>query len=89
MEYEWNDAKAVRNKRKHGLDFRDAAAFDWRLARITEDHRHAYGEARYRAFGPLCGRIVLMVYTLRGERCRIISLRKANAREVKWYEQQS
>jgi uncharacterized DUF497 family protein len=87
MEYEWDDAKARSNLTKHGLDFTDVVTFDWSAALVEQDRRHAYGEQRLRAYGPLYGRIVVLVFTMRGTTCRVISLRKANSREVTGYEQ--
>ncbi len=50
-----------------------------------EDVRHLYGEVRNILIGRLDGRMVVMVWTQRGTDHRIISLRKANAREQKLY----
>lgn len=88
MNYAWDDAKAQSNLAKHGLAFADAMDFDWSTAFVEADQRYAYGEHRYRAYGPLYGRIVVLVFTMRSGACRIISLRKANSREVRRYEQQ-
>ncbi|WP_242848361.1 BrnT family toxin [Sulfobacillus thermosulfidooxidans] len=69
------------------MDFADAAKlfasprFEWR------DERHDYGEERRVTIGLIAGRICVCAYTLRGSHYRIISLRKANAREQARYRQ--
>ena len=50
------------------------------------DARRAYGEERFKLPGRIDGRLFVEIYTLRGPVFRIISARKANAREVKRYE---
>ena len=50
-------------------------------ARGLPDDRHDYGEGRHVLFGRLAGRLFVVVFTDRGDRRRIISARKANARE--------
>jgi len=51
-----------------------------------KDSRWDYGEDRYRLLGIIEQRLFYVVYTLRGEVIRIISARKANQREVHYYE---
>lgn len=55
---------------------------------VRIDNRQIYSETRYRALGSIFGRIYAMAFTYRGDRLRIISLRKANKREVKHYERE-
>ena len=50
-----------------------------------EDSRNAYGEQRFNTFGLLDGRWLVMVWTPRGEARRIISMRRANEREIVKY----
>ncbi|WP_306847759.1 BrnT family toxin [Cupriavidus necator] len=52
------------------------------------DHRKPCGETRYVAYGPIGPRLYCLVFTLRGDTLRAISLRKANAREVRDDEQE-
>jgi uncharacterized DUF497 family protein len=87
--FEWDEAKRARNRRKHGADFDAAADFDWSGALVVEDQRRAYGERRFRALGLIGDRLHHIVFTVRGDAVRIISLRKANTREVAGYEAQS
>jgi len=53
--------------------------------RIERDNRRDYGEERFRLFGRVAGRLFVIVYTRRQATLRIISARKANAREGKRY----
>lgn len=83
--WDWDEAKRQHNLRKHGIDFAEAAAFDWLTAHIEPDNRQDYGEERLGAFGHLHGRLYVLTFTRRDGRVRIISLRKANKREQrKW-----
>jgi uncharacterized DUF497 family protein len=84
-ELEWDEDKASQNLAKRGLHFRDAARFDWTTAQVFLDDRYDYGEERFRARGFLDGWLHILVYVLRNDRLRVISLRRANARECKRY----
>ena len=59
----------------------------WDSALIEMDTRKDYGENRYRVLGLIDGRLHAMVFTPRADKVHVISLRKANAREVRTYEQ--
>ncbi|MEO0680654.1 MAG: BrnT family toxin [Pseudomonadota bacterium] len=87
MIFEWDEAKRAANLAKHGVDFADAARLEWGAAVPVPDHRRDYGERRVIALVPLDGRLHVCVHVLRGRRVRIISLRKANARERRVHEQ--
>lgn len=84
--YEWDEHKNDANRVRHGVGFEAAVEFEWESALAMADERAEYGERRYVAVGAIGGRIHVMVFTLRDGRVRIISLRKANRREVKRYE---
>ena len=86
MEYEWDEAKRRSNLAKHGIDFTAAAQFDWPGAARFFDRRRPYGEARWLALGMISGQLYALVYTMRDTRVRIISLRKANNKEIRRYE---
>ncbi len=86
MIFEWDDEKNERNRLKHKIGFEAALDFEWDTALIHSDTRFKYGESRWTAFGFLKGRLHSIVFTRRGNKIRIISLRKANARERKRYE---
>lgn len=59
--------------------------FEWDTAAISSSPRG--GEARYVALGYIGDRLHYVVYTMRGGNCRVISLRKANTREIRQYAQ--
>lgn len=83
----WDEKKNRANLKKHGLSFEDA---DIVLAGPTvtfEDNRADYGEERLISLGALAGRVVVVVHTPRGNATRGISMRKANARERKIYQE--
>jgi uncharacterized DUF497 family protein len=83
--FEWDEQKRGENLRKHGLDFRDCAAvFRWRTLTLL-DGRFDYGEDRWRAFGLLRERVVIVVYVVRGNALRVISMRKADQDEQTFY----
>ena len=73
---------------RHGYDFAEIIDFDWDSALVEEDSRYDYGETRYMTLGYLRKRLVMLVFTLRGDVIRVISLRKANSYEVRRYETQ-
>lgn len=97
MNFEWDENKNQANIRKHGISFSEAkSVFNDFNAIFLEDNRFDYGEIRYIAIGQLesdflnKSLIVMVVYTERREDLiRIISARKANKREIRFYEQQS
>ena len=64
-----------------------AGLFDWATALIRTDSRSDYGEARFQALGLLDMRVHLAVFTIRDDALRIISLRRANRREERRYEE--
>ena len=60
--------------------------FDWDTAKAEPDLRWNYGEERIEAIGHVGERLYVLIYTSRGGRRRLISLRKANSREVeRWH----
>ncbi|NYH97318.1 BrnT family toxin [Cupriavidus plantarum] len=80
-------AKDLVNQAKHGISLAAAGLLDWETVLISVDKRNDYGEDRFRAFGLLDDRLYLVVFTIRGQGLRAISMRKANQREVRRYEQ--
>ena len=81
MRLEWDERKRAANRAKHGVDFADAehVLTDARALTIPDDRK---GEARSvtLGMGPL-GRLLVVVHTRRADAVRVISIRKANARE--------
>jgi uncharacterized DUF497 family protein len=84
--FDWDEAKRAANLARHGVDFAAVVRFDWDNAQLTADIRRDYGELRYIAVGRIGPRLHVLVFAPRAELIRIISLRKANAREVRRYE---
>jgi uncharacterized DUF497 family protein len=87
VEFQWDERKSRENLRKHGLRFEDAAEIIEGETVTFLDDRFEYGETRYVTLGILDGRVIVIVHMLRGETIRIISMRKANKREKKIYQE--
>lgn len=85
MKTTFDPAKNEVNQVKHGVSLSLASEFEWIDAVAWEDMRHPYGEARMVAIGYIGLRLHVIVYVDRGDIRRIISLRKANSREVDFY----
>ena len=87
MRYEWDELKATANIIKHGVEFEDALEFAWEASVEVFDSRKDYKEQRSIAMSCIRGRLHVLVYTRRGDGVRVVSLRKANKREIRKYEQ--
>lgn len=85
MNYEFDPPKDQSNLNKHGLSLADAEGFEWDTAVVREDTRKQYAEPRFEATGYIGNRLHVMVFCLRTDAVRVISLRKANKREEKSY----
>jgi uncharacterized DUF497 family protein len=85
MDITYDIAKDATNTEKHGVSLAAAADFEWDEALVWADERKAYGENRECAVGYIGNRLFYVVYVDRKDVRRIISLRKANSREVKRY----
>jgi uncharacterized DUF497 family protein len=85
MDIEFDPAKNAANVAKHGVSLADAAGIEWDTALTDDDKRQNYGEDRKVSLAYIGNRLFCAVYVMRGERLRIISLRKANSRELKRY----
>lgn len=84
--FEWDDAKAAANFKKHKVRFEHGAeACEDPFALIEQDDSDDYCEDRYILTGRAAGGILTVVYTERTERLRIISAREANTRERRNY----
>jgi uncharacterized DUF497 family protein len=84
---EWDEAKNRENIARHGIDFADAHRIFERPMLVRIDDREDYGEDRWIALGQLGGLVVVIVFTDREERVRVISIRKANRREHAIYQE--
>jgi uncharacterized protein len=84
--YEWDEAKRLANLDKHNIDFEDA----WRVyehpIRISWCTDYT-GEPRYIDLAIVGGRLLALIYTMRGDAVRPISLRPAKRRERRIYEE--
>jgi uncharacterized DUF497 family protein len=89
VDISFDAAKSERNIATRGLSFELAVEFEWRSALIVEDKRRDYGERRFQALGQIDSRLHMLVFTPRASKAHVISLRKANLREVKRYEAQT
>lgn len=85
MDIEFDNAKNLANIAKHGVDMRTAIDFDFETAMTHSDTRLNYGEERTVALGYIANRLHVLVFTLRRNRVRVISLRRANRKEGKAY----
>jgi hypothetical protein len=89
MEFEWDPEKARSNLEKHGVTFEEATdVFNDELSSTTEDPDHSDAENRFLIFGVSGLQNHLVVsFTERGDRIRIISARRMTRREIHAYEQ--
>lgn len=87
MKVEFDPAKNAGNIAERGLSFEQVTDFDFETAVFLTDDRRDYGETRICAFGFLSGRLHALVFKPVPGGIRIISLRRANSREVRQYEQ--
>ena len=87
--FEWDEAKAATNLRKHGVSFEEAASvFSDALAYTFTDPDHSVGERRLLTFGfSQFGHHLAVVHSERGRAIRIISARNATRHERGIYEQ--
>ncbi len=87
MDVEFDPSKDEANITKHGVSLAAAKLFDWSTAMIVLDQRVDYGEARFSAIGMIGKREYVVIFTYRVEKIRAISVRKANEKERRRYEQ--
>jgi hypothetical protein len=88
MAISYDPAKNARNIRERNLSFELVRDFDWSTAYMLADARRDYGEPRFQALGEIEGRLYMLVFTPRGDDLHVISLRKANPREINRYEEE-
>jgi uncharacterized DUF497 family protein len=86
-EFEWDDTKAAANLDKHGISFEEATfAFDDPEALDYVDESELYPEIRYKLVGRVESKVLVVIYTPRAPRIRIISAREADQHERSDYE---
>jgi len=80
-EFEWDDRKSERNLKERGFDFEAAKGIFQSPVLEEIDDRRDYGEIRISATGQIAGRFLVIIYTWRENRRRIISARPAKEKE--------
>jgi len=83
LNFEFDPAKDAANIAKHGVSLSLADAFEFHA--VVKDERGDYGEDRFNAFGVIDAVTYCMTFTLRGKSVRVISLRRARAKEYSRY----
>ena len=87
MNIEFDTAKDALNIAKHGVSLTLAAKIEWSDVLCAPDTRRDYGEVREIGFSMIDRRLYVVVFVQRSAVMRIVSLRKANSREVKLYDE--
>ena len=87
MDISFDPEKSARNDAERGLPFSMVEDFIWDTALVATDERFDYGEDRWIALGYIGARLFVLVFTETKDGIRVISFRKANAREAKRYAQ--
>ena len=87
MRVEFDRAKDAANQVKHGVSLALAGELDWEAALVWIDDRFEYDELRMIALAPKTKILYYVAFVYRGEARRIITLRRGNRRELKYYVQ--
>jgi uncharacterized DUF497 family protein len=85
MHIEFDPVKDASNQTKHGVSLSMANELDWESALVWVDDRFEYNEMRMVALAPQTETLYFVAFVDRAQARRIISLRRANRREVKHY----
>lgn len=88
MKLVYDAAKDIANIAKHGISLAESSKLEWDDLLAKPDTRADYGETRMIGFAPISDRLYCVVFTDRDGERRVISLRKANSREVRNYANQ-
>ncbi|MDD5240430.1 MAG: BrnT family toxin [Sulfuricella sp.] len=87
MDVEFDTTKAAANLKKHGISFAEAEPVLYDPMALTSEDGNAEGEARFVSVGMGAqGRVLTVVWTMRGEFVRLISAREATTKERRAYE---
>ena len=89
MQVTYDPAKDAMNQEKHGVSLAAAASIDWTSAVTWADTRIDYNEERMRGLGLIGNRVYAVVYVIRDQSRRVITLRKVNHKEVMSYVSQA
>jgi uncharacterized protein len=85
MEIAFDPMKDAINIAKHGLSLGDFRGFDEEPITVVDD-RFDYGEQRFQARGLIGGKAFCLIYTETADGIRVISFRRAHAKEMRRYE---
>jgi uncharacterized protein len=85
VRFDFDPGKDATNESKHGLSLEAAAELNWDAALVWIDDRADYGEERMVALAPIGDILIFVAFVDREPARRIISLRRANRREVNHY----
>jgi uncharacterized DUF497 family protein len=85
MKYEYDSNKSLSNKQKHGIDFEDAKLL-WNDDRMVEILTSYEDEERFINIGKISSKFYTVVSTIREDKIRIISARRARKKEIEIYE---
>ena len=85
MEFEYDPVKSAKNLAKHGVDFQQAQRL-WRDPELIEVCLAYLDEPRWADIGKMDGRHWTAIITYRGEKRRIISVRRSHPKEERLYE---
>jgi len=88
MEFEFDSKKSDSNKQKHGIDFHESCVL-WDDPDLIEIPVQTIDEPRYLVIGTIEGKHWSGVITYRGDKVRIISIRRSRKEEVEIYESES
>lgn len=83
--FEWDERKARWNQATHGVSFAEADKFDFATALELEGSNHESEESRTTLLGKINRQVCVFVFTRRAGKIRVISLRRANAKERRLY----
>ncbi len=86
MKITCDPAKRAETMKARGLDFLDAQIVFAGRELTAEDVRRDYGERRFQTVGHIAGRMVMVVWTPRGDARHVISMRKCNDKEQSRYQ---
>lgn len=85
MDFEYDNNKNISNKKKHGIDFEDAKLI-WNDNKMVEILTSYEDEARFVNIGKIGNKFYSCVTTMRANKIRIISARRARKKEIEIYE---
>jgi uncharacterized protein len=88
MEFEFDSGKSIGNRKKHGIDFIEAQAL-WDDPDFIEIPTETSDEPRFVIIGKIAGKYWSAIVTYRGEKTRIISVRRSREKEIDIYEGES